>query len=446
MNQSGENIIIRVNNLSKAYKLYQRPLDMVKEFITGKPRHKECWALRGISFEITRGEVIGIIGRNGSGKSTLLKIVAGTLDKTSGEVSVRGKVSAILELGTGFQQEYTGRQNIYMGGLCLGMSREEIDRKIDGIVDFSELRDVIDQPLRTFSTGMQARLTFATAVSVDPDILIIDEALSVGDAKFQMKCFAQFEAFRQSGKTILFVSHDMNSISHLCDRALLLHEGRITAEGKPIEITRLYYNILYGTQGGPTVEDYTPQTAGTAQPPQLDMKGQLGPAKDEDVKDGTAGKDSFSAYDPSREIRFGNRKVEIVDYGILDATGARVNILRSGENYTFFIKTLSREDVDDVSLGFLIRNIRGVDIFGTDTIIQKVLVPAQKKGGSLTGQLNCTMWLGSGHFFLTFSVASTKGFWYDIRYDAHLFEVKGNGSTYTSSVVNLDSKFVILKQ
>ncbi|MBI5353117.1 MAG: ABC transporter ATP-binding protein [Chloroflexi bacterium] len=239
-------IAIHVENLSKEFKLYSRPLDMFIEMVRGKPRHRPFWALQNISFDVYRGQVVGILGRNGAGKSTLLKIITGTLDKSSGAVQTHGRISSILELGTGFSGEYTGRENIYLGGLMVGLSREEIQAKEDWIIEFSELRDFVDQPFKTYSTGMQARLTFATAVCIDPDILIVDEALSVGDARFARKSFSQMEKFRKEGRTILFVSHDTNQVVAFCDHAIILEHGRVYDQGAPSYIRGVYYDLLFG--------------------------------------------------------------------------------------------------------------------------------------------------------------------------------------------------------
>lgn len=235
-----KDIVIGIKNLDKDYKIYRHPSDMLKEMLFRKPRHQVFKALKNISFEIKKGEVVGIIGRNGSGKSTLLKIIAGTLDKTKGQVKVYGKISAILDLGLGFNPEHTGRENIYNGAMILGMSKREIDKKIEAIIAFSELEEFIDQPFKTYSSGMKARLTFSVASEIEPEILIIDEALAAGDMFFTTKCMDRMTKMCQSGATVLFVSHSLALVQKLCQRAIYLEKGRLIKDGPAFGVCQMY--------------------------------------------------------------------------------------------------------------------------------------------------------------------------------------------------------------
>src|SRR3972149_6817911 len=233
-------IAIEVKNLSKMYKICQEPKVLLKEVLFRKKHHDEFWALKNINFNVKKGEVLGIIGRNGAGKSTLLKILSGTLDKTSGTVKINGRVSAILELGTGFHPEYTGRENIYNGGMILGMSRKEINKKISSIIDFTELEEFIDRPFKTYSDGMKTRLTFSVATAINPEILIIDEALAAGASFFINKCIQRITALCQSGATVLIVSHNTFLLQRLCSRAILLEKGKLKADGNPVSVCQEY--------------------------------------------------------------------------------------------------------------------------------------------------------------------------------------------------------------
>ena len=241
-----EDIAIKVNHISKMYKLYNKPSDRFKEAlgITKEKRYKEHYALNDVSFEVKRGETVGIIGTNGSGKSTILKIITGVLNPTAGNIEVDGRISALLELGAGFNNEYTGLENVYLNGTMIGFTKEEIDERLQDILDFADIGDFINQPVKTYSSGMFVRLAFAVAINIDPEILIVDEALSVGDVFFQAKCYHKFEEFKKNGKTILFVSHDLSSINKYCDRVVLLNKGDKLAEGSPKDMVNMYKKLL----------------------------------------------------------------------------------------------------------------------------------------------------------------------------------------------------------
>jgi ABC-type polysaccharide/polyol phosphate transport system ATPase subunit len=361
------NIAIRVSNLSKMFKIYKKPSDLLFELITGRSRHKEGWALKDLSFEVKKGEVVGIIGRNGAGKSTLLKILAGTLNKTSGDMEVNGKVSAILELGTGFHSEFTGRENIYMGGICLGMKRNEINGKIDEIIKFSELRDAIDQPFRTYSTGMRARLTFATAISVEPDILIIDEALSVGDALFQEKCFKRIKKITSSGTTVLFVTHALSTRYELCTSAILLHNGRISSQGIPRRVGSAYEKLL------------------------------------QEEKDG---KKMVFSYEPlsSETLKI---DAKILDIAILNQEGIEVNTLFHGQTYLVKSRCLCVKDCPSLSMGFRMRKVSGRVIYGTATMLHDLNISG-RAGQIIEVCFSLTCLLNSGEYLLGGGVQHRK--------------------------------------
>jgi lipopolysaccharide transport system ATP-binding protein len=442
---------ITIDNLSKVFKVYDQPFHVLLEKVARREYHKAFWALRDISCTIRRGTITGIVGRNGAGKSTLLKIVSGTLQATSGTVKVDGKVAAILELGTGFHPEFTGRENIYIGGMCLGMTREEISARIDEIIAFSELDEFIDWPFKTYSSGMKSRLTFATATSIDPEILIIDEALSVGDARFQRKSFSRIEDYRKRNKTILLVSHDANTISEFCDEAILLERGEIKEIGDPKTVLYAYHKLLFGagnSGAGPATAasessgDHSSRSADAAEnhgfvESKLRHLGENGAPV---LKHYTS-----ANYDPVQrlaKLEIGDGRARIVDVGVLDKNLRPTNVLESGGSYRLWFRILSNEPLPVIVAGFVIRSTKGVDLYGWDTDWARL-------GGLRDVQPNQIhdVWLqirnhlANGHYFLTVAIADAATQKYDLRYDLIQFSSIGSEHVFTTSVVNLEGRF-----
>lgn len=423
--------VIELRGLSKVFKVYNRPVDLMWEVLSGRQLHRNFEALRDISLSIEKGSVVGLIGRNGAGKSTLLRIIAGTLQQSAGELHVNGRISAILELGTGFNPDYTGRENIYFGGLCMGLTRQEIGAREAEIIAFSELEDFIDQPFKTYSSGMQARLTFSVAVSIDPDILIVDEALSVGDAKFQLKSFDRMKAFRRQGKTILVVSHDLNSLAALCDRAILIDKGRVLEDGDPNAVGKVYHELLFGPPK-PAIDELSIVAA---------KDEVIAESTEEDVRIAeTAISDELSM---PQEHRYGDCRAVIAGTLILDETGNAVSQLRVGHSYRFRYVVDANADVDDYVLGLLIRTPRGVEVMGTDTRhwetpgFPKVLESGRRYYFDIKFVNN----FGSGVFFLTATIAKTDTTKMDARFDQLMFQVIGSEKFYTSSLTTSELSF-----
>ena len=304
---------IKLEHITKVYKLYNRNRDRLKDSLglTKKKCYTEHFALRDVSMEIHQGETVGIIGVNGSGKSTILKIITGVLSPTSGTMEINGRISALLELGAGFNMEYTGLENVYLNGTMLGFSEEEINDRLQAILDFADIGEFIHQPVKTYSSGMFVRLAFAVAINIDPEILIVDEALSVGDVFFQAKCYHKFEEFKKLGKTILFVSHDLTSIAKYCDRVVLLNKGVKLAEGSPRDMVNMYKKLLVHQLDEDTLEDVNGKSA-----------------INEHVEDGKAWKEHFEIN--PKLLDYGEKQAEIVDFCIIDQYGQYSSIIEKG--------------------------------------------------------------------------------------------------------------------
>lgn len=383
-----EDIAIKVEHLSKMYKLYDKPSDRFKEALglTKKKLYAEHYALDDVNFDVKVGETVGIIGTNGSGKSTILKIITGVLNPTGGSVTVNGRISALLELGAGFNMEYTGIENIYLNGTMIGFSREEIDAKMQDILDFADIGEFVNQPVKTYSSGMFVRLAFAVAINIEPEILIVDEALSVGDVFFQSKCFKKFEEFKKMGKTILIVSHDLGSISKYCDRVILLNRGKKAAEGSPKKIVDLFKKLLVGVNIDEDDESSENSTAVAA--------------VDDDSVD-TRWKDNYTINPKINE--YGNRKAEIIDFAIIDENGVYTSSIMKGTSFKIRSKVKFNESVVDPIFTYTFKTIKGTDITGTNTMFEKVSVGTTKPGDVYVATFEQDMSLQGGEYLLSIS-------------------------------------------
>ena len=387
-------VAIRVDDVSKLYKLYDKPSDRLKESLglTRKKLYKEHYALHNVSFDVKRGETVGIIGTNGSGKSTILKIITGVLNPTAGEVAINGRISALLELGAGFNMEYTGIENIYLNGTMIGFSREEIDAKMQDILDFADIGDFVHQPVKTYSSGMFVRLAFAVAINIDPEILIVDEALSVGDVFFQAKCYKKFEDFKKMGKTILFVSHDLGSISKYCDRVVLLNRGKKLAEGTPKEMVSMYKRIMVNQDKAEEIAAH-----------QMDMSS-LEEDDEKEIKEAACEGQWKKHYNLNPDVdEYGNGAAEIEDFAIIDENGNYTNAIVKGTRFRLKSKVKFKQDIHDPIFTYTFKNIQGVAITGTNTMYEKKDVPLAKEGETYVATFEQDMFLQGGEYLLSMS-------------------------------------------
>lgn len=485
MAENRENMI-DVQGVTKIYRLYDKPIDRLKESLSirHKNYHRDFYALNLVSFSVARGESVGIIGTNGSGKSTMLKIITGVLTQTAGTVSVRGKVCALLELGAGFNMDYTGIENIYMNGTMMGFSKEEMDAKLQEILDFADIGDFVYQPVKSYSSGMFVRLAFALNIAVDPEVLIVDEALSVGDVFFQAKCYHRMDELKKKGTTILMVTHDMGSVMKYCDKVVLLNKGEKVAEGAPGDMVDLYKKILAGqfdgnvddviagqdfgvetvgsaglgaagkTTGadentaqsangtsakagndaarGSTANDMSGGAAGSsnagtdgaaandANTTNSDTEGAKQhnaggqPSGAGAAQASSAGGDAASAHTPQHLMKsqmqlnpqvqaYGNGKAEIYDLGIVDERGKLTNVILKGERFSIRERIRFNDTIESPIFTFTIKDKRGNDLTGTNTMFEGREIPAVHKGDSYDCAFTQKMTLQGGEYLLSMS-------------------------------------------
>ena len=380
-----------VENISKNYRIYAKPGDRLKELIVlGKKRHRDFWALQQVSFNVKRGSTFGVVGENGSGKSTLLQIIAGTLRPTEGKVTLGGRVAALLELGAGFNPEFTGRENVFLNGAILGLNDQEILRKLPEIERFAEIGNFIDQPVKTYSSGMYVRLAFAVSINVDPEILLVDESLSVGDVYFQQRCMRKIRQMKQAGKTILFVSHDTAAVKNLCDSAVWLEHGKIMEFGDPDVVVARYLAAMTLRRDPYAVESLpAPEAGNIATAPKA------------------ASADLIVRSIPNIDHRWGNGQAEILGVQMLDKHGTIVQSLYHGDLLTVRISARFKQDVSNPIVGFMLRNRLGEDISGMNTSSEGFPLPSAQSSQVYTVDFQLQLpTLHPGNYYFTVAVAN----------------------------------------
>ena len=423
--------IIEIKNLTKSYKMYNsKKARLIEAIIPRYNKHAEFKALNGLNLEVKKGEILGILGKNGAGKSTLLKIVTGVATQTSGSIQVKGKISSLLELGTAFNMELTGEENIYQHGQVMGLTKKEIEEKKQEIIDFADIGDHLYQPVKTYSSGMFARLAFACAINVDPDILIVDEVLSVGDMAFQLKCFKKFEEFKKKGKTILFVTHNVSDVLKNCNRAIILEHGTKTFDGDVKEGVELYKKIITGND---------------------DRKKKQNDEKEKGIKvKESEDKNSWKVHfnqNPNL-IEYGNLAAEVIDYGIFDENGNYINGVDNEKEIILKSKVKFNKEIDNPIFTMTIKNFNGIEIAGTNSMIEKIYPGKFKAGEIAIAEFRQVLPIAPGPYTLSFSCThiNAKGELEVLnrKYEALLIEVISNKDCV--GIVKLDTKMKVEKQ
>ena len=391
MEQKQEEIAIAVDHISKVYKLYDKPMDRMVEALglTKKKKYREHFALSDVSFQVKKGECVGIIGTNGSGKSTILKIITGVLNPTGGTLTVNGRIQALLELGAGFNMEYTGIENIYLNGTMNGFTEQEIESRMQDILDFADIGDYVKQPVKTYSSGMFVRLAFSVAINIDPEILIVDEALSVGDVFFQAKCYHKFEEFKKMGKTIIFVSHDLSSVSKYCDRVVLLNQGVKLGEGSPKEMIDDYKRVLVGQYELP------------------ESKSESSLLNDEQIQ--VAVQKKAAKQDTSKLLEYGTKEAVIEQFYMTDDRGTESKSIIKGSEFTIHMKVRFMADLPAPIFAFSIKTVKGTEITGTNTMFEKNFLESVKAGAVKDITFTQKMSLQGGEYLLSFGVTGYDG-------------------------------------
>lgn len=416
---------ISVEHISKVYKLYNSKSDRLKDALrlTRQKRYAEYYALSDVNFTVKKGETVGLIGTNGAGKSTLLKLITGVLTPSEGQIEVNGKISALLELGAGFNSEYTGMENIYFNGTLLGYTNEQMEERVPQIVEFAGIGDYINQPVKTYSSGMFARLAFAMAINVEPDILIVDEALSVGDIYFQSRCFKKMDEIKHNGTTILLVTHDMSSVVKYCDKVVLLNHGKVIKEGNPKKMVDIYKKILVNQYD----ENEDDENG--------DAKNKL------DAKE-TSWMSQLSVNDEN--VLYGSGKARIIDFGFFDETGQITGMVLKKAVFQIKIKVEFYEDIEYPVFAYTVKDARGTEITGTNTMFEKLDFPLAKKGEVYVVTFTQKALLQGGDYLMSFGCTgyeNGKFTVYDRLYDVASLAIVSDQNTVGS--FDMDSSVTV---
>jgi len=431
---------LTVSGLGKVYKIYNRPMDRIKELysIHGRKYHREFTALENIAFEVFQGETIGVIGPNGSGKSTLLEIIAGTLSATSGKVIRQGTVSALLELGAGFNPRFTGRENVYLNASILGIPKPSLEAKLNQLFQFADIGEFIDHPVSTYSSGMYVRLAFATAISSDPDILIVDEALAVGDIRFQRKCYRRFQEMQASGKTILFVSHSVELIQNHCSRAVFLNAGNIEVIGEPKIVVQAYLEHLFGNETQQREEISLCEAVSATD--QVDSD--LDSARTVSTSSGQT-QDRCSqrrSYNPN-EYRWGDRRAAIIDYELQSNSGNDQVVFESGENLELMVYVQFFQELNDLIYGCTVKTVDGQTVYGANTRERGIDVSSAEAGTIAIIRFRFDLNLVPGEYFISLGVAlddhDRDNIAIDRRYDLIHLTVSGDYGSFGLAQMNM---------
>ncbi|OEU68829.1 MAG: hypothetical protein BA863_04985 [Desulfovibrio sp. S3730MH75] len=446
---STESVAISIRNLTKEYRLYNKPVHRVLEtfFPSGKKYHHAFKALDDVSLEIFKGQTVGIVGRNGSGKSTLLQIICGIIKPTVGAIDVQGRISALLELGAGFNPEFTGRQNVYLNGSILGLTHEEIDERMDDILAFAGIGGFIDQPVKSYSSGMYVRLAFSVAISVEPEILIVDEALSVGDEAFQRKCFGKINAIQEQGGTILFVSHSTTSVIELCSRAFMLDNGELLVAGEPKQVVSRYQKMLYASDEGLEVMKNDlrnlPDRYHLTRGEDDDSSEEDEPVSIVQTSDDTQNLEGQRDFDPEMSpvstVRYERKGAYIANPRIVTPEGRQVNILNAGGEYFYHYDVTFETAAQGIRFGMLIKTMKGIEISGSSAY-HEGQDAGVRDGESFAVKFPFTCMLNPGVYFLNagiIGIIDGQEEFLDRQLDVAMFRVEEKKDQFSTGLVGM---------